>query len=176
MNLLRDLRTRAEAEATATPALRGLFERAQRVTEQFQERQISTRQALDEIEKLVMEQNKAEEERAKLGMDAPTFGVYWLLEEAKLAGAKELAVDINALFERFPNYARSADELRELKAEIYKTLLKEVSGKRIVEIGDRIIASRATWRERAGSTSSGIACGPGRVACAPNRRKSACSA
>jgi type I restriction enzyme, R subunit len=142
MNLLRDLRTRAEEEATMTPALRGLFERAQRVTEQFQDRLLSTEQAFDEIRKLVNEQKKAQEERAKLGMDAPTFGVYWLLEEAKLATAKELAVEIATLFERFPNYGRSADEMRQLKAEIYKALLKEVSGKRMVELGDRIISSR----------------------------------
>lgn len=142
MNLLRDLRARAEAEAETAPALRGLFERAQRITEQFQDRQLSTEQALDEIEKLVAEQQQAQEERAKLGMDAPTFGVYWLLHEAKVAGAKDLAVEIDALFERFPNYARSADEMRQLKAEIYKALLKEVSGKRMVELGDRIISQR----------------------------------
>lgn len=142
MNLLRDLRTRAEAEATTTPALRGLFERAQRVTEQFQDRQLSTEQAFDEIQKLITEQTKAQAERKKLGMDAPTFGVYWLLDEAKLAGAKELAVEVSTLFDRFPNYARSADEMRQLKAEIYKTLLKEVSGKRMVELGDNIIKSR----------------------------------
>jgi len=46
------------------------------------------------------------------------------------------------VFARFPNFARSADELRQLKAEIYKTLLKEVSGKRMVELGDRIIGAR----------------------------------
>lgn len=142
MNLLRDLRARSEAEATTTPALRGIFERAQRVTEQFHDRQVSTEEALREIKRLVEEQDKAQEERTKLGMDAPTFGVYWLLDEAKLAGAKELALEINALFERFPNYGRSADELRQLKAEIYKALLKEVSGKRMVELGDRIISSR----------------------------------
>jgi type I restriction enzyme R subunit len=142
MNLLRDLRARAEKDATTMPALRGLFERAQRVSEQFQDRQLSTEQAFDEIQKLLAEQTKAQAEREKLGMDAPTFGVYWLLEEAKLATAKELAVEINAFFERFPNYVRSADEMRQLKAEIYKALLKEVSGKRMVELGDRIIASR----------------------------------
>lgn len=142
MNLLRDLRTRADAEATTTPALRGLFERAQRVAEQFQDRQISTEQAFDEIQRLLADQKKAQDERAKLGMDAPTFGVYWLLAEAKLAGAKELSIEINALFERFPNYTRSSDEMRQLKAEIYKSLLKEVSGRRMVELGDRIIASR----------------------------------
>lgn len=142
MNLLRDLRTRAEAEVNATPALRGLFERAQRVTELFQERQLSTEQALNEIQQLVAEQRKAQDERTKLGMDAPTFGVYWLLQEAKLPGARELAVEIDTIFDRFPNYSRSADELRQLKAEIYKALLKEISGKKMVELGDNIIKAR----------------------------------
>jgi type I restriction enzyme, R subunit len=142
MNLLRDLRMRTEAEAAANPALRGLFERAQSVTSQFQDRQLSTVQALEEIERLLGEQAKAEQERTKLGLDAPTFGVYWLLEQAQIAGAKDLAVEINDLFARFPNYIRSADELRQLKAEIYKALLKEVSGKRMVELGDRIISAR----------------------------------
>lgn len=142
MNLLRDLRLRTEAEAEANPALKGLFERAQNVTAQFQDRQLSTAQALEEINKLVAAQAKVEEERTKLGLDAPTFGIYWLLEQAGVAGAKELALEINAVFGRFPNFARSADEMRQLKAEIYKTLLKEVAGKRMVELGDRIIVAR----------------------------------
>jgi len=79
-------------------------------------------------------------------LEDPSFraflGVYWLLEQAGITGARDLAHEINAVFTRFPNYGRSADELRQLKAEIYKVLLKEVSGKRMVELGDRIIATR----------------------------------
>lgn len=142
MNLLRDLRVRTEAEAAANPALRGLFERAQQVTADFQDRQLSTEQALAEIESLRVEQERAEAERTKLGMDGPTFGVYWLLEQSGVTRAKELAAEIDSLFRRFSNYGRSADELRQLKAEIYKVLLKEISGKRMVELGDRIISSR----------------------------------
>src|SRR5204863_9532451 len=123
-------------------ALKGLVERAQSVTMQFQDRQLSTIQVLEEIEKLQAQQAKAEQERTKLGLDAPTFGVYWLLEQAGVTGTRELAIEINAVFARFPNHTRSADEMRQLKAEIYKALLKEISGKRMVELGDRIISSR----------------------------------
>lgn len=143
MNLLRDLRTRTEADVTTMPALRGLLERAQQVTAQFQDRQISTEQALTEIERLVAEESRAKEERTRLGMDAPTFGVYWILQEAGLSGARDIAVEISPLFDRFSNYRRSADEMRQLKAETYKVLLKAVTGKRMVELGDRIISSRA---------------------------------
>jgi type I restriction enzyme R subunit len=144
MNLLRDLRAHTEAEAVANPALKGLFERAQSVTVQFQDRQLSTIQVLNEIEKLQAEQAKAEQERTKLGLDAPTFGVYWLLEQAGVSGARELAIEVNAVFARFPNYSRSAGEMRQLKAEVYKALLKELSGKRMVELGDRIISARVS--------------------------------
>jgi hypothetical protein len=128
----------------ANPALKGLFERAQSVTVQFQDRQLSTIQVLNEIEKLQAEQAKAEQERTKLGLDAPTFGVYWLLEQAGVSGARELAIEVNAVFARFPNYSRSAGEMRQLKAEVYKALLKELSGKRMVELGDRIISARVS--------------------------------
>ena len=108
----------------------------------FEDRQVSTNDALDQIQSLSDEHAKAIEERKRLGMDEPTFAIYWTLEKEKLAGAKELAGEITGIFERFPNFSRNADELRQLKAEIYKTLLKEVSGKRMVEIGDRIIQLR----------------------------------
>jgi hypothetical protein len=68
--------------------------------------------------------------------------VYWLIDQAQVTGARELAIEINAVFGRFPNFGRSADEMRQLKAEIYKALLKEISGKRMVELGDSIIAAR----------------------------------
>lgn len=144
MNLLRDLRQSTEDEAVHNPALRGLFERAVQVTAQFQDRQLSTQQAFDEIQKLIAEQSRAQAERTRLGLDVPTFGVYWLLDQARVANAKELAGEISGLFTRFPNYRRSADELRQLKAEVYKALLREVSGKQMVELGDRIISSRTS--------------------------------
>lgn len=71
-----------------------------------------------------------------------TFAIYWTLDEASVKDATGLATEIAGAFERFPNYSRNADELRQLKAEMYKVLLKEVSGKRMVEIGDRILDAR----------------------------------
>jgi type I restriction enzyme R subunit len=141
MNLLRDLRTRI-AEDAAQPALRGILERAERIREDFEERQLSTKDALDQIQMLIDEETKAQQEQKRLGMDQQTFAIYWTLQKENLPGARELAKEIAAVFERFPNFARSADELRELKAEIYKALLREVSGKRMVEIGDRILSLR----------------------------------
>lgn len=142
MNLLRDLRSRVEGTVTTQPALRGLLERAERVRAEFEDRQLSTKDALDQIQMLVDEEAKAIAERKRLGMDERTFAIYWTLDKEKIPNARDLSREITAVFERFPNFARNADELRQLKAEMYKALLREVSGKRMVEIGDRILSLR----------------------------------
>ena len=111
--------------------------------EAFEERQLSTKDALDQIQAMVEEEAQAREERKHLGMDEGTFSIYWTLEKEKVKGAQDLAREVADAFRRFPNYARNADEMRQLKAEMYKALLKEVSGKRMVEIGDRILSLRA---------------------------------
>jgi type I restriction enzyme R subunit len=142
MNLLRDLRMRVEAQTATQPALRGLLERAERVREAFEERQLSTQDALTQIQAMADEEAQAAAERKKLRMDESTFAIYWTLEKEKVANAQDLAREITVVFSRFPNFSRNADELRELKAEMYKVLLKQVGGKRMVEIGDRILSLR----------------------------------
>jgi len=46
-------------------------------------------------------------------------------------------------FRRFPTFNSNADEMRQLKAELYKILLPEVQGKKMVEVSDRLIKVRS---------------------------------
>ena len=50
---------------------------------------------------------------------------------------------VNAVYSRFPNFASNADEQRQLKAEIYKSLLRVVSGKRMVNLPKKFCASNS---------------------------------
>jgi hypothetical protein len=50
-----------------------------------------------------------------------------------------LAKEISGVYDRFPNSASNADEQRQLKAEIYKSLLRVVSGKRMVDLAEEIL-------------------------------------
>jgi hypothetical protein len=54
-----------------------------------------------------------------------------------------LAAEVESAYARFPNSGDNADEQRQLKAEIYKTLLRVVSGKRMIDLADKIMAVRA---------------------------------
>lgn len=58
------------------------------------------------------------------------------------AQAKDLAAEIEQAYSRFPNFGDNADEQRQLKAEIYKTLLRVVAGKKMIELADRIMSVR----------------------------------
>ena len=86
----------------------------------------------------------AEKDRTASGLAAGPFGVYWELKREGYPEdrAKSLALEIEEAYARFPNAGDNADELRQLKAEIYKTLLKVVSGKKMIELADKIIRTR----------------------------------
>lgn len=128
------------------PHLISIAERAAAVMEDLDERQASTQQALGQLEVLATERREAEAARAASGLTAGAFAIFWELkrdgyEEVR---AKALALEIEATYARFPNADDNADEQRQLKAEIYKTLLKIVSGKKMIELADRIMASRSS--------------------------------
>ena len=139
INLVRSITKAAEENSTEEPYLISIAERAEHIMEAFEERQVSTKEALEKIEALTREKLEAEREQKQSGLDTDTFAIYWLLKQEKLASPMPLAKEINAAYQRFPNQASNADEHRQLKAEIYKTLLREVSGKRMVDVAEQIL-------------------------------------
>jgi type I restriction enzyme R subunit len=126
------------------PHLVSIAERAAAVMHALDERQASTHQALEQLEALAKERNAAEAARKESGMSSGAFSVFWELKRDGYpeAQAKDLAAEIELAYTRFPNSGDNADEQRQLKAEIYKTLLRVVSGKKMVELADRIMAVR----------------------------------
>ena len=95
-----------------------------------------------QIETLMKEKYEADKARKESGLDPATFEIFWFLQQEKLPDAMMLAKEITAAYQRFPNFATNADEQRQLKAEIYKSLLRVVSGKRMVDLADEILRLR----------------------------------
>jgi type I restriction enzyme R subunit len=121
------------------PMLVGIAERAQRVLADFTERQTSTQQALDLLARLTDERKALDAERTASGLDDRTFSIYWVLKREKLREPEVLAREIEDGFRRFPNFAVNADELRQAKAEIYKALLRQVQGQRMLSMAEEIL-------------------------------------
>ena len=144
INLVRSLQRTGEEEKE--PHLITFSERAEQVMEAIEERQTTTQAALKQLEGLVEERIAAEKSRLESGLESGAFAVFWELKSQgyKEDQAKGLALEIEDAYGRFPNAGANLDEMRQLKAEVYKVLLKVVSGKKMIDLAEKVMGSRPT--------------------------------
>jgi len=142
INLARVLAQTSREQAKSDPVLFGIGERAEAILEAMTERQVSTVEALDRLKQLMEEKRALDEERKRTGFDPHTFAIYWILRSAEVEEPESLATEICSAFSRFPNYESNTDEMRQLKAEIYKILLPVVGGKRMIPLAEKILLRR----------------------------------
>jgi type I restriction enzyme R subunit len=121
------------------PYLISIGERAEVVVELYDDRQISTQEALTRLEKIIEEINQAKKEQAEKNFDALEFTVYWILKKEEIENADELAVQIDGAFSQNPNWRENAKEARELTASLYKILLKVMDKDKAVALVDKIL-------------------------------------
>ncbi|HET9057060.1 MAG TPA: HsdR family type I site-specific deoxyribonuclease [Chitinophagaceae bacterium] len=124
INLIKSIEKIAE-ENSDDPFLIGMKERAEAVEENYESRQLSTQEALEEIRKLYEEESKRKKEQAEKGFDDLTFFIYKKLLESKINNAEELTKQIKGEFVNHPNWKSSEKDLRELRQAVYFALLAE---------------------------------------------------
>jgi type I restriction enzyme, R subunit len=142
VNLAKSLAAAVKKNEDDQPHLISLSDRAERVVALFEDRQLGTKEALKELEDALAEFVAAQKEQKQRGFDANTFSIYWVLHREGVDEAAELAPAISGAFAQFPNYRVNAEERRDLKAEIYKQLLKRVSKQRRHALADEILRLR----------------------------------
>jgi type I restriction enzyme R subunit len=121
------------------PYLVSIGERAEAVVELYDDRQISTQEALNRLETIIKEINEAKKEQAEKNFDPREFTVYWLLKKDEIADSEALAVQIEDAFKQNPNWRDNAKEARELTAGLYKILLKVMDKDKAVGLVDKIL-------------------------------------
>jgi type I restriction enzyme R subunit len=124
INLVKSIEQIAEKESD-DPFLIGLLERAEAIEEQYENRQISTQEALDEIRKIYEYDVKRRKEQAEKGFDGLTFFIYRTLNDKGLSKSEEMTKQIKEEFIKNPNWKTSEKELRELRKSIYYSILTE---------------------------------------------------
>jgi type I restriction enzyme R subunit len=139
INLGRNLARNVFQEADKQPYLLPIGERAEAVLDWYDNRQVSTQEALKHLEKLLVEYVDAKREFEETGYDLSTFTIYWVLRQIGAPDPAKLAPLLDGTINRFPNHKHNAVELRQLKAELYKRLLPAVGKERMVEVADRIL-------------------------------------
>ena len=124
INLIKSIEKIAD-ENSDDPFLIGIKERAEAVEENYESRQLSTQEALDEIRKLYEEDLKRRKEQAEKGFDDLTFFIYKKMLENEINNAEEITKKIKCEFVNHPNWKTSEKELRELRQAVYFALLAE---------------------------------------------------
>lgn len=139
VSFVKSLVNAARENGKEEPYLIPIGERAEAIMEAFDERQISAREAVEQLRSLDREKTEARQERASFGPDVATFTIYWLLKGEGIREPRELALSLNNVIRRFPNHRFSTGEMRQLKAEVYRLLLPVVAGRNMVSLGERLL-------------------------------------
>ncbi len=142
INLVRTLAGRARSHGAKEPFLLPISERAEAILKQYEDRHLTTEEALRDIEKLVEEYEAAKRDADRSGLSPGAFAVFWLLDRAGAAKAQALARRVDGQFERFPHFAENAGELRQLKAELYRLLRPAVGIERMKQMAELFIRMR----------------------------------
>lgn len=124
INLIKSIEKIAD-EKSNDPFLIGILERAEAVEEQYENRQISTQEALEEIRKIYEDDVKRKKEQAEKGFDGLTFFIYRILIDKGFSKSEETTKQIKEEFVRHTNWKTSEKELRELRKGVYYAILSE---------------------------------------------------
>ena len=124
INLIKSIEKIAD-ENSDDPFLIGIRERAEAVEENYESRQTSTQEALEEIRKLFEEDVQRRKEQAAKGFDGLTFFIYRTLLDKAISNADEVTRQIKEEFVNHPNWQTSEKELRELRQAIYFAVFAE---------------------------------------------------
>jgi type I restriction enzyme R subunit len=138
-NLLKALEGLVRANAQHEPYLINIGERAQQIAEAFEERQQTTQEALQELEKLLAELKEAEKQRDEAQLSPEAFAVYWLLQKDGVTQARQVAEAAGKAFEQHPHWQTSSHQEQEVRRSLYKAFIDAGLKEAVVEMAQRIM-------------------------------------
>ncbi|PJA61202.1 MAG: hypothetical protein CO162_07515 [bacterium (Candidatus Ratteibacteria) CG_4_9_14_3_um_filter_41_21] len=139
INLRKGILKLIDDNQNTQPYLIPIGEKAQSIIELYDDRRITTLEALKRLEEIINEINQARKEQAERNFDVNTFTIFWLFKKSGIPRPDTLAVKINGIFEAYPNWRLNSKEARELTTQLYKILLKETNKIKAIEIVEKIL-------------------------------------
>lgn len=139
INLRKSILKLVDDNQDTQPYLIPIGEKAQVIIELYDDRRITTLEALKRLEEIINEINQARKEQVERNFDVNTFTIFWLFKRNGIPKPDTLAVKINGIFETYPNWRLNSKESRELTTQLYKVLLKETNKAKTIEIVEKIL-------------------------------------
>lgn len=141
-NLLKAVRKLVDEEGNGY--LVPIGERAEAIAESFEERQTTTGEALQDLEKLAEDLKRAEERRKESNLSDEAFAVALYLENERIGGTDEVAKDISVALDDHPHWRESAAQEREVRVALLKALRKasaeKADAKNLVKLTEGLLA------------------------------------
>ncbi len=122
-NLLKAFYKLVASRKDRDPYLIPIGERAELIAKLFQERQISSQEALRELEELVAELKEAERAREDSELSPEGFAVFWYLRREGIAQAEGIAREMERILEGHPHWEWDTAQERGLRKELYRVLI-----------------------------------------------------
>ena len=138
-NLLNSILKKVEEEGGKKPFLISIGERAEKIVEAFKQRQISTQEALSQLEEEIRKINEAEKEAVQSSLSTEGFTIFWILKEEGI-GAEDcnrVASSMEEVLQAYPHWQRSERQARAVKQILYRHLI-EIGAKREKEITEMV--------------------------------------
>ena len=138
INLIKSIEKAAEEDSN-DPFLVAMAERAKVVQESFEDRQVSTGDALAELLEEVERNEERKKEQAAKGFDGLTYFVLSKLQEQGVPNAEAVSKKVGEAFTSLPNWRRSEKDLRELRKKVtFAIFAEEEDLEKVSALVDRV--------------------------------------
>jgi type I restriction enzyme R subunit len=125
INLVKSIQKHAD-ENSEDPFLIAMAERARKVQENFENRQASTGEALEQLLKEIEANEARKKEQAEKGFDGLTFFVFQTLQDAQVSEPETVSKQIGEAFREHPNWLGSEKSLRDLRQQVTFAIIARV--------------------------------------------------
>ncbi len=138
LNLRKILSSIVAEDGLSKPFLISIGDRAEKLVEAYENRQIATQQALLDFERLATEAVEAEADRQRLGLDENAFAIYKVVLTDSPGYSADESKALDALFVQHSDYRWNDDQKSKLRTELYKALRPKVGTGKMIEVTNRL--------------------------------------
>ena len=139
LNLRKVLHKTVTEESRSKPFLISIGERAEALTEAYENGQLATQEALAAFEKLADEYTEASRERAQMNLDENAYAVYTVLKGFSEDITPERVRALNSVFDQFPDYQWNEHQSSQLRRMFYLTLRPIVGAENLIEATNALL-------------------------------------
>ena len=140
----RSIKIFIEEEGKKEPFLYLFKEKIEKILDEFESKQIGTKEALKKFELLIDEINKAKKEKENLGLKEKDFAYFYALKDFidDKEKRKELSFKFSQYFSEFSNWKENPESGRKLRIKIISSLLPVIKTENKFEQINQVVMKR----------------------------------